>query len=753
MEIHSLLSMGVGAGISLVAADLVRRSRTDPRRGGKLDRQDEILQAVGFAAERLLRAGSWEDSIDEVLARLGEASGVSRVYVFRNRRDDNGTLRMTQVFEWVRPGISTTLDDPLNTDYPYSDGFDRWERDLGAGRTVQALRSDAPEAERLDMESEGILSIVVVPVFADADWWGFVGFDDCVAERTWTRAEIDALRTAAETLGAAIERQEVQARLADAEAMYRTMVERLPAIVYLAAPGERGPWRYVSPRIGSILGYAAEEWVADHGLWVARIHPNDRDRVLAEEAKCRATGQPLVSEYRMIARDGRVVWLRDEAELVTPSETEPGLLRGVLLDVTARKEAELRLEETTARYQALVEHIPAVLYVDPPDESQPTVYVSPQIEGVLGVTAEAYIGDPNLWLELVHPDDREALLSQYRTELAARESWAAEYRVVHPDGRIVWFRDVATFLSDEDGRPHLIQGVMTDITEHKLAEEALRQSERLEREAAARLRHLHEMKDIFLAAVSHELRTPLSAILGLSLTLERQRLPWDEQVELLGRLAANARKLDDLLRNLLDVDRLSRGLVTAQRRPTDVGKLIGSVVEGLGPDIGRSIVVEVDHVEASVDPSQVERIVENLIANAIRHTPPGSTVWVRARWDGDGVLILVEDDGPGVPEELRPNIFEPFQRGTNVPTHAPGTGIGLSIVAMMADLHGGSVVVEDREGGGASFRVLLPVAARPTETHRGDDGDPAPPDGAAPGAGVPRSRATPTPARTGVQPA
>jgi signal transduction histidine kinase len=208
--------------------------------------------------------------------------------------------------------------------------------------------------------------------------------------------------------------------------------------------------------------------------------------------------------------------------------------------------------------------------------------------------------------------------------------------------------------------------------------------------------------------VSHELRSPLTSILGLSLTLEQQELPVSEQQELLGRLALNARKLDRLLKDLLDIDRLSRGIVTPMVRPSDLASIVGRTVESLDVLDQRSILVKTEPVTVPVDAAKIERIVENLVMNAVRHTDPDVGIWVRVWPQDGGAVIAVEDDGPGVPLELRHEIFEPFRQGPTSSAHAPGTGIRLSLVAMFVNLHGGRAWVQDREGGGASFRVFLP---------------------------------------------
>jgi signal transduction histidine kinase len=258
---------------------------------------------------------------------------------------------------------------------------------------------------------------------------------------------------------------------------------------------------------------------------------------------------------------------------------------------------------------------------------------------------------------------------------------------------------------------------MVDITERKRAERALRASERKysdafkrEREAAQRLRLLDEMKNTFLEAVSHDLRTPLTSILGSALTLERARLdlPAEDALDMVGRIAANARKLERLLSDLLDLDRLQRGIVSPKRRATDLGDFVERAVHEMDTQ-GRAIEIEVEPASVQIDQAKTERILENLLSNSLRHTPEEAKIWLRARPQDGGVVFVVEDDGPGVPPELREAIFEPFRQAPGSSSvHAPGVGIGLSLVRRFAELHGGTAWAEEREGGGASFHVFLP---------------------------------------------
>jgi len=301
---------------------------------------DSILAAVGFAASEFLRGPSWEDCIQAVLGRLGQAARVSRVYVFQNHSYRRETPVFSQRFEWTARGASPQIDNPKLQGLPWDGAFRRWRDILAADGVVHGHVKDFRDEERLLLEEQDIQSIAVVPVAVGEDWWGFLGFADCLAERDWSQAEMTALRAAAGTLGSAIARKRTELALRQAEVKYRSLVEQVPAIVYIAGVGETGDWLYVSPQIERILGYTPAEWLAHPAPFSSLLHPADRERVLAEEAYSGATGEPLRSEFRMVARDGRRVWVRDEAHLVEDDAGRPLLWQGLMYDITDLKKAE-----------------------------------------------------------------------------------------------------------------------------------------------------------------------------------------------------------------------------------------------------------------------------------------------------------------------------------------------------------------------------------------------------------------------------
>jgi PAS domain S-box-containing protein len=146
----------------------------------------------------------------------------------------------------------------------------------------------------------------------------------------------------------------IVSKLREAETKYRTLVEQLPSIVYTAEFGSDGSWRYVSPKIEAILGFSPREWLADPELWFRQLHPEDRDRALAEEARSKESGTPLHSEYRLLTRDGRTLWFRDEAVVVADDAGRPLCLQGVMYDITDRKRAEEEVRSLNAELEERV---------------------------------------------------------------------------------------------------------------------------------------------------------------------------------------------------------------------------------------------------------------------------------------------------------------------------------------------------------------------------------------------------------------
>jgi PAS domain S-box-containing protein len=465
-------------------------------------------------------------------------------------------------------------------------------------------------------------------------------------------------------------------------------------------------------------------WGLFYLLWGAgALHPTMRQLDEGEEREARSPRRRLVLLAAASILSPSVQWIQAfrhashyEDVIVIASGTITLFilvlirLNGVMVDISQYRQTERRLRETEQRYRTLVEGMPAVVYIAEFGEDGPWRYISPQIETIFGFSRDEWMSGARAWRDRILPEDRQLALDAELQLLHGEPRMQCEYRIRSGDGRLIWIREEAEPLLDDAGRPTQLQGVMYDITEQKLAQERLMRALETEKDASAHLRLLHEMQNSFLQAVSHDLRTPLTSIMGNSITLERQYddMAPEDAKDLLRRTTANARKLHRLLTNLLDLDRISRGVIEPSRTFIDVSRVAAGVLEEINAENHPIHLSATGPAHAYVDAGHVERVIENLVTNAIRYTPPGTPIWVVLENDEDGLLIRVDDAGAGVPTALRDTIFEPFRQGGEQVQHSPGVGIGLSLVARFAELHGGRAWVDEREGGGSSFNVFFP---------------------------------------------
>jgi PAS domain S-box-containing protein len=323
-------------------------------------------------------------------------------------------------------------------------------------------------------------------------------------------------------------RVEAERELATSEARYRALVEGLPAVVYQMGLDDQRRTLYASSHIEELFGYTRSEWLDQPDIWTELLHPDDREIELAAHDHHSSTGEPWAREYRLIAADGRVVWVRDHAILVRDIDGRPLTWQGVMVDITARKEAEERLrvsndelefrvrartaqlEEANElmsleigerrrvekehraaeeRFRHLVEDLPAVVYrrqLTAADDGRDHSYASPQVDDLLGFTAAGW-RDDEFRESRIHPHDRKAFAAAWMRCSLTGEPFQMEYRYLDKDGRIVSVYDRATMLSrNEAGEPFLYQGVMIDVT-------ARLDAERKAAEAEERFRELVEL--------------------------------------------------------------------------------------------------------------------------------------------------------------------------------------------------------------------------------------------------------------------
>jgi PAS domain S-box-containing protein len=429
-------------------------------------RRDAILKALRFAAERFLgEVGGWEESIQEILRRLGEAAKVSRVYIFENYSGDDGEVWATQRYEWVAQGISAQIDNPRLKALPYrAAGFGRWEELLSQGDLVYGHTRDFPQSERPELQAQDILSIVIVPILVEGAWWGFVGFDECLAEREWFAVEMDALKAAASTLGAALRRRRGEEALRESEERFRATFEQ--AAVGVAHVDLDGRWLRVNNKLCEITGYPREELV---GMSFQDItHPDDLHKDLNYLHRSLAGEIRTYSmEKRYFRKDGSVVWINLTVSAVGDTSGQPRYFISVMEDITERKKAQEALSQSERLYRTVIEQATENIYlVDV--ETRRIVESNSAFRTALGYTEEELRG---MTLYDVVAHDPESIDRNVRRTLQEGRSSMGQREYRRKDGSLLEVEASGSIIF-RNGR-ETICVVAHDVTERARAQRLL----------------------------------------------------------------------------------------------------------------------------------------------------------------------------------------------------------------------------------------------------------------------------------------
>jgi PAS domain S-box-containing protein len=319
--------------------------------------------------------------------------------------------------------------------------------------------------------------------------------------------------------------------------------------------------------------------------------------------------------------------------------------------------------------------------------------------------------------EVLHPDDQVIMKNACQQAIAERGKFQAVVRIIlSPNGGIFWSDVRGKVIFDEAGQALAIRGIALDVTERKRAEEKLQEADR--------------RKDEFLAMLAHELRNPLAPIRAAAQLLKidsgddgRVR----QASEIIGRQVEHITSLVD---DLLDVARVTRGQVSLEKHPVDVRSLIADAVEQAGSAIesrGHRLVLPqtTESFQVLGDRKRLVQVIANLLNNAAKYTPEGGNIEVRLEAQRDQLMLVVQDDGIGIAQELLPRVFELFtQAQRSADRSQGGLGIGLSLVKSLVESHGGSVTADSKgTGAGTKFTVQLPRYHEPQAAVPHQEGD------------------------------
>lgn len=463
---------------------------------------------------------------------------------------------------------------------------------------------------------------------------------------------------------------------------------------------------FVCQSAEKILGYPLERWLTPD-FWVGVIHPDDRQWVLNFCQAEIAGGRDHEFEYRCIASDGRIVWLRDRTYIVRDKQGQIQKTRGLMIDITKSKQAEEELRESEARFRSMADTAPVLIWLAGTD-ALCNWFNQPWLE-FTGRTMEQELG--NGWAELVHPEDFQRCLDTYLTAFNARQPFQMDYRLRRADGEYRWLLDNGVPRFTPNGEFAGYIGSCIDISDRIAVESALKARANeltyltaVLAQTNTALEKRNSELDQFAYVTSHDLKAPLRAIANLSEWIEEDiadALTEDTRHQM-NLLRGRVHRMETLINGLLQYSRVGR--LETPKLVVSVADLLAEVIDSLAPTDTFTIEIAPDMPTFITERLPLQQVFTNLISNAIKHHPRiDGKVRISVQNLDSFYEFAIADDGAGIAPQYHEKVFGIFQT-LEARDKSENTGIGLAIVKKIVESQGGSISLESQEGQGAIFR-------------------------------------------------
>jgi len=466
-----------------------------------------------------------------------------------------------------------------------------------------------------------------------------------------------------------------------------------------------------SERIAPLFGYS-DQVETTYDNFLKAVHPDDRPRLIEAVNACLEHDTPYDIEHRVVWPTGEIRWLFERGAVQRDRDGRPLHMLGVVQDTTARKQAELALQESERRLRE-AQRI-AQLGHWSLDLTSGRLSWSDEIYRIFGHEPGAFEPSYERFYQFVHPDDVALVKASEARTLQNESGLSIDHRIVLPNGCVRWVHEEAQATFGPDGQPVQLSGTVQDITPRKEVEAELQ----LAKQEAERA---NLAKSEFLSSMSHELRTPLNAILGFTQLLAIDDNLTAQQRDNVHEIVNAGKHLLNLIGEVLDLAKIEAGRMSLSIEPIELDELLQSCLSIIQPmawkkGIGIQADFERDGFpRVLADHTRLKQVIMNLLSNAIKYNREGGQIGVS--WgpaEGGMFRISVRDTGPGIPAERLKELFQPFSRLGAENSGIEGSGIGLVISKRLMEAMHGRIGVDSREGQGSTFWLELPVAQADT---------------------------------------
>lgn len=506
------------------------------------------------------------------------------------------------------------------------------------------------------------------------------------------------------------ERRQLEERLKIRERRYRAIFDNTFQFTGLLTTD--GTLLEVNKTALDFSGLTAEEVIGlpiwEVSWWVRSPETQRRLRAAVRQA---AQGRFIRYEAELRGQDGAVATIDFSLKPLRDEDGQVIYLIPEGRDITELRQVEAALRESEDRFRNAFAWSPIGIALVGLDGRW--LDVNRALCEIVGYTEDELRA--LTFQDITHPDDLDADLALAQRLYAGEiPSYQMEKRYIRKDGETIWVLLSGSVLHAADGSPHAALAQVLDISERKRADREIERALELQLEANAELERLRQAQRSFLSIFTHDFRTPLTCILGYSEVLREARPELaNRSTEFAGVIADNARRLNRMVDDLLDLDRLEVGQEPIRRQPVDLGSVLSEVATSFHlSDTTHHIALEIapDLPYITGDRDKLIRVVSNLIDNAIKYSPDGGPITLLAQREGDAIHVEVRDQGLGIPASDLEVIFDRYARVEGESTRRiRGTGLGLAIVREIIEAHEGRIWAESEPGAGSTFHLILPI--------------------------------------------
>ncbi|MEN8906433.1 MAG: PAS domain S-box protein [Clostridiales bacterium] len=663
--------------------------------------QRKILESISDVAEIMIKSYEFQKDTNKVLKILGESVGASRVYIFEISKLTNNDAICNQIYEWCTKGVESQIDNPMLHNISLNEmGFKRWFKNLKNNKSIYGDVSEFPKEEQEILLSQGIYSILVMPIFFGKKLWGFIGFDECSKLRIWNYIESEILKTAANIIGISMERNIAENDLKLSEKSFRLLFENMIngfSLQEVITDSNNNPIDYRYLKINSAYENLYQIHI-DHyiGKTALELDNNANMEFISKFGTVALTGEPFRFQYYSPKIDKYL-----EIYVFSPQKNQ---FATVVSDITEIKKSELAIKESETNFKSFINSIEDFVFVI--DFNGNILYTNNIIVEKLGYTTNEIkkYGFFGLHFNENFKNKKDFFYTiNINTDNVHNfiiKSKCGE--IIHMESKMVegnWSGKKAIFIAERD------------ISRRKKEEEMLQ----IAKDEAERL---SISKSEFLANMSHEIRTPLNAVIGFSELLSK-KLVEEKHKSYTDSINIAGKNLLNIINDILDMSKIESGMIEIVPEPVNIVGVLNEMELIFKEKVERKNLNYTTFIDENIPPCiiideiRLRQILLNIIGNSLKYTEKGY-VKILCYIDNEknitgnslDLIIAIEDSGIGIAKSEQKLIFESFRQHSGKANRKyEGSGLGLSISNKLLEFMGGEIEVKSELHNGSTFYI------------------------------------------------